>query len=182
MDHIFYKQEIERLKNQWPNSYSEERMIIFFNAFRNAHQMDFHDAVSYCLANCRSAPLLPELTEAIIKMQTHRKAQERYDQSNRQRDDLFSAIKGAALENKTSDPAFVLKCLRIKSDFENKKIDRKQLDKLCDELDKEAEILTKKKGTYENPENWKELVEEATRIVEDQKKNNASKDPFFTFK
>lgn len=178
MDHIFYKQQIERLKNQWPNAYSEERMIIFYNALRNVFPTDFSNAVSYCLANSRGAPLLGEISEAVFKMQEHRKAQERYDDSDRQRKEFHRDLAGLALINTTSDPDFVLKCLKAESDYDNKKITKKELDNICDALDKEAEILTKKKRTYENPDNWKDLVAEATRIVIEQEKQKRKGEDF----
>jgi len=153
-------------------------MIIFYNALRNVFPTDFANAVSYCLANSRGAPLLGEISEAVFKMQEHRKVQERYDDSDRQRKEFQNELAQLAMNNTTADPDFVLKCLKTKADFENKKITKKELDVICDALDKEAEILTKKKRTYENPDNWKGLVEEATRIVMEQEKQKRRREDF----
>lgn len=181
MDINFFETEIKRLKDQWPTAYGIEKQKILFNAFRNAHPMDFHDAVSYCLVNFRGAPLLGELTEALIKMKTHRKERERYDNSNRDRDGILAALQGASEVNKSADPEFVLKCMKAISDLHRKKITKKQFTAICDELDREAEVLTKKKGTYEDPDSWKSIVQEATDIVmeKERQKKDKNKNPLF---
>jgi hypothetical protein len=181
VDINFFEAEIKRLKDQWPTSYGIERQKMFFVALRNSHQIDFHDAVSYCLARCRTAPLLGELTEAVVKMKMHRKERERYDNSNRDRDGILAALQGASQVNKSADPEFVLKCMRAVSDLHRKKITKKQFDSICDDLDREAEVLTRKKGTYEDPDSWKNIVQEATDIVAEQErqKRDKNKNPFF---
>ena len=85
MDLNFFELEMKRLKEQWPNAYSKERMIIFFNAFKNVANFDFRDAVTECIANCKGAPLLKELTEAVERARINYFNNKRIDEAT-QRD------------------------------------------------------------------------------------------------
>lgn len=146
MELNFFESEMKRLKEQWPNAYSRERMVIFYNAFRNVSNFDFRDAVTDCIANCKGAPLMKELTETISKIITIRKQKERM-QSFNPLNDVW-----ALGESKSSaDPEFVLKCKELKYLHETKQISKKDFLKACDDLDIEAAELCKKKGIYVDP-------------------------------
>lgn len=145
MDHVFYKQQIERLKAQWPQAYSEERMIIFFNAFRDVSNFDFRDAVTHCLATCKGAPLLGEITEAIIKAKNNYLYQKRLEESK-----MMGVLDYAYENNTTADPEFVDRCMKLLDDLYNKKITKAQFDQGCDLLDQAAKLYKKPKTTITN--------------------------------
>lgn len=158
MDHLFYKQQIERLKTQWPNAYSEERMVIFYNAFRNVANFDFRDAVDYCLGNSKGAPLLSELNEAISKVVTARKYRERIQSLNPIKELLRN-------ENYQGDPIFMLKCNEARHNLDTKKITQKEFFKIMDEYIKESDEICKKKGTYVDLKETEKQIEELRKQV-----------------
>lgn len=153
MDHVFYKQQIERLKAQWPQAYSEERMIIFFNAFRDVSNFDFRDAVTHCLATCKGAPLLGEITEAIVKAKNNYLYQKRLEESK-----MMGALDYAYENNTTADPEFVDRCMKLLDDLYNKKITKAQFDQGCDLLDQAAKLYSKPKTKTKIPEKYKKPI------------------------
>jgi hypothetical protein len=140
MDTNFFEDQIKRLKLQWPNSYSPERLKVFFNALRDVSNYDFRDAVTYCLANQRSAPMLSELTEAIAKAKSIYFEQKRIDELKK---DSFLNIEN----NGGADPEFVAKCKELITAFWDKKITKKQFDEGCDLLDQAAKLYRRPKLT-----------------------------------
>lgn len=139
MDHVFYKQQIERLKNQWPQAYSEERMVIFYNAFRDVSNFDFRDAVTECLSTNRSAPLLPELTLAIEKARIN------YFQQKRIEEEKLSRGMFGLENNGAADPDFAKKCVELFKQFDERKITREQFDQGCDLLEQASKLFPIKK-------------------------------------
>lgn len=160
MDNVFYKQQIERLKSQWPHAYSEERMVIFYNAFRNVSNFDFRDAVTDCIANCKGAPLMKELTETISKVITIRKQKERMQSFNPLND-----VWALGESKSTADPEFVLKCKELKYLYETKQISKKDFLKACDDLDIEAAELCKKKGIYVDPKEIDRTIQSLAEML-----------------
>lgn len=158
MELNFFESEMKRLKEQWPNAYSRERMVIFYNAFRNVSNFDFRDAVTDCIANCKGAPLMKELTETISKVITIRKQREKIDQF----DPLKAAIeKYLHTGESIADPEFVLRCKEVQFKLDTKKITQAQFQKEMDLLVKESDEICKKKGTY------RDVDAEITKIIED---------------
>lgn len=139
MDLSTFDLEMARLSSQWPNAYGEQRRKIFFNAFRDVANFDFRDAVTHCLATCKGAPLLPELTDAILKAKTNYLYQKRIDEAKAK-----SALDWAYENNTTADPEFVDKCMKLLDDLYTKKITKKQFDEGCDLLDQAAKLYAKK--------------------------------------
>lgn len=139
MEIEFFDFEIARLKNQWPNAYSPERIKIFYNAFRDVANFDFRDAVTHCLATCKGAPLLPELTDAIIKAKNNYLYQKRVEEEKAR-----GALDWAYENNTSADPEFVDKCMKLLDDLYTKKITKKQFDEGCDLLDQAAKLYAKK--------------------------------------
>lgn len=146
MDLSTFDLEMARLSSQWPNAYGEQRRKIFFNAFRDVANFDFRDAVTHCLATCKGAPLLPELTDAIIKAKTNYLYQKRIDEAKAK-----SALDWAYENNTTADPEFVDKCMKLVDDLYNKKITKKQFDEGCDLLDQAAKLYSKNKNVPQTP-------------------------------
>lgn len=64
---------MNRLRNQWPGAYGEERTNVFWNSFREVSSNVWADAVTEVLATCRAAPLLPELERAVEHARTREK-------------------------------------------------------------------------------------------------------------
>lgn len=163
MDHIFYKQQMERLKNQWPNAYSQERMMIIFNTFRNVSNFDFRDAIDYCLGNSKGAPLIPELNDAIGKVITARKHRERVEQFDPLRMAIDKYLKSG---ESIADPNFVLRCKEVQFRLDTKKITQAQFQKEMDLLVKESDEICKKKGTYRDIDTEiKQTIEELSKQV-----------------
>jgi len=154
MDHLFYKQQIERLKAQWPHAYSEERMVIIFNAFKDVANFDFRDAVTDCIANCRSAPLLKELTEAVVKAKNNYYQQKRIDEAN-----LNKGMFGIE-NNGTADPEFAKKCVELFKQFDERKITREQFGQGCDLLNQASKLYKNKAPTVIIPKQLKKPYRE----------------------
>jgi hypothetical protein len=145
MDLSTYDIEMQRLMSQWPHSYSEQRRKIFFNALRDVSNHDFREAVTHCLATCRSAPLLGELTEAVHVARTNYIQQKRMDDAARS---MFDGIP----ETNWADREFVDRCMQLVNDKLSNKITSKQFYQGCDLLD-QAALLYKnnKKGPNKKP-------------------------------
>lgn len=163
MDINAFDFEMARLKNQWPTSYSAERIKIFYNAFRNVSNYDFRDAVTDCIANCKGAPLLKELTESINKIITIRKERERIQSFNPLRD-LLNA------ENYVGDSVFMLKCNEARFKLDTKQITIKEFHKIMDALENEADEICKKKGSYRDPREINRTIQELKRIVDENQR------------
>lgn len=56
---------MNRLRNQWPGAYGEERTNVFWANFKEVSSNVWADAVTEVLAICRATPLLPELERAV---------------------------------------------------------------------------------------------------------------------
>lgn len=143
MELSFFETQMKRLKEQWPSAYSSERYKIFFNAFRDVSNFDFRDAVSHCLAHSRGAPLLPELTEAIVKARSNYFEQKRItelDQKN-----AFLNIKDDGV---SCDKEFKEKCVELYKNFMDRKITAEQFYQGCDLLDQASKLF---KTTKPNP-------------------------------
>lgn len=142
MEVSLFETEMKRLKSQWPNSYSDERMKIFFNAFRDVSNSDFREAVTHCLATYKSAPLLRELTEGVIS------AKNNYLQKKRIEEATAKNILSYAYEkNTTADREFVDNCMKLFDDLYTKKITKAQFDEGCNLLDQAARLFTKPKSS-----------------------------------
>ena len=141
MDINFFDQEMARLKNQWPAAYSAERIKIFYNAFRDVSNFDFRDAVTNCIATCKGAPLLSELTDAIIRAKNNYLHQKRMEESK-----TMGALDFAYENNTTADPEFVDRCMKLLDDLHNKRITKEQFNQGCDLLDQAAKLYGKKQN------------------------------------
>lgn len=142
MDISTFDQEIKRLLDQWPNSYSEQRRKILYNAFRDVPNFDFRDAITYCLGNYRSAPLLPDLIEAVSKTKSIRLEKERITE-----DEQRSAFLAINDDGTTCDREFKNKCVELYTNFMDKKITREQFYQGCDLIDQAAKLYKKPNPT-----------------------------------
>ena len=149
MELNFFEMEMKRLQIQWPNAYSKERMIVFFNAFRDVSNFDFRDAVTHCLATCKGAPLLKELTEAIHVARNNYFQQKRIDEAN-----LNKGMFGIE-NNGTADPEFAKKCVELFKQFDERKITREQFGQGCDLLDQASKLYKNKAPTVITPKQLK---------------------------
>jgi len=138
MDSSLFNDQVKRLRTQWPHAYGEERIKILWAAFKDVSNYDFRDAVSYCLGNSKSAPLVLELEKAIQVARNNYYSQKRLEEAS-----TMGALLEAADNNKTADPEFVDRCLKLLDDLYNKKITKKQFDEGCDLLDQAAKLYRK---------------------------------------
>lgn len=134
MERTSFEAQIKRLESQWPSSYGQERKAILWQAFRGAHEIIFHDAISDCLAHMRSAPLLDELEKAVEKSKV------RESQSNQSDRSAFQILKDSAKYTK-ADAGLVKMCLEHLRLFTEKKITEDEFYTGCDALNSMADKI-----------------------------------------
>lgn len=142
MEKIQFDEQIKRLESQWPNAYKTERIKILWAAFKDVSYFDFRDAVNYCLGNSKSAPLVLELEKAVQIAKNNYYSSKRLEEAN-----TMEALLHAADNNRTADPEFVDRCLKLLDDLYNKRITKKQFDEGCDLLDQAAKLYRRPKPT-----------------------------------
>lgn len=70
MDREIFKLQIQRLKNQWPNSYGAEREARIFAVWNKTDESIFSEMIDIAIDTFRAAPLpadLPKLEQEAIK-------------------------------------------------------------------------------------------------------------------
>jgi len=142
MDSSTFNDQIKRLRTQWPHAYGEERIKILWAAFKDVSNFDFRDAVSYCLGSAKSAPLVLDLEKAVQIAKNNYYSSKRLEEAN-----IMGAMEYASENNKTADPEFVDRCLKLLDDLYNKRITKKQFDEGCDLLDQAAKLYRRPKST-----------------------------------
>ena len=142
MEKIQFDEQIKRLESQWPNAYKIERIKILWAAFKDVSYFDFRDAVNYCLGNSKSAPLVLDLEKAVQIAKNNYYSSKRLEEAN-----IMGAMEYASENNKTADPEFVDRCLKLLDDLYNKRITKKQFDEGCDLLDQAAKLYRRPKLT-----------------------------------
>lgn len=138
MNESQFKAQIERLCTQWPSAYGGERLKIFWTAFRDADADVFSEAVSYCLATQRAAPLIEEITRAVET------AKNRANSARMSGNALLNVLGDAARNARGwADKDYVRACMTHLKNFlvTGSKMTRAQFDEGCDELDKLARML-----------------------------------------
>lgn len=138
MEKVQFDEQIKRLESQWPNAYRAERIKILWNSFKDVAYFDFKDAITWCLGNSKSAPLVLDLEKAVQIAKNNYYSSKRFEEAN-----AMGALEYAANNNKTADPEFVDRCLKLLNDLHQKKITKKQFDEGCDLLDSAAKIYKK---------------------------------------
>ena len=143
MDRSQFELQMQRLKDQWPAAYSNERLKLLWMAFKDIGGMDFQEAVDELLMTQRGAPLLEEISKAV------QLAKNRYFERMKAKDaSILQMMHDAAEVNTTADPAFVQDCLNLLDQFHSKKITRKEFEQGCDLLKVAADAFAKEKGYY----------------------------------
>lgn len=146
MERSEFEIQMGRLKSQWPTSYSEERMKLLWQAFKDVGGSDFKEAIDDLLMTQRGAPLLEEISKAV------QLAKNRYFERLRAKDaSILGMMHQAAEVNTTADPAFVADCLNLLDQLLTKKITLKEFEMGCDLLTLAANKFAKDKG-YAKPE------------------------------
>lgn len=56
---------MNRLRNQWPGAYGEERSKVIYAAFKDVSDTVWADAVTEVLSTSRAIPLVPDLERAV---------------------------------------------------------------------------------------------------------------------
>lgn len=140
MTHQDFDREISRLESQWRGGYGQERREILWTAFKDCPEMDFHDAVSECLANLRGAPLLEDLSKAVESAKTRRISN--HYSSGMGSGSFVDTLNDAAKANQTTDPEFVKACTKLLSDRLAGRITYTQFLEGCDLLDAAADQIS----------------------------------------
>ena len=134
---------MQRLKDQWPNAYSNERLKLLWMAFKDIGGMDFQEAVDDLLMTQRGAPLVDEISKAV------QSAKNRYFERQRMKEaSVLGMMHQAAEANTTADPAFVEDCINLLEQYLSKKITYKDFEQGCDLLTIAANRFAKEKGYY----------------------------------
>lgn len=146
MDRSQFEAQMLRLKNQWPTAYSDERLSLLWQVFKDVGGLDFQEAIDDLLMTQRGAPLLEEISKAV------QLAKNRYFERLRAKDaSILNMLHDAAEINTTADPAFVQDCLSLLDQLYTKKITYKEFEMGCDLLTVAANKFAKEKG-YAKPE------------------------------
>jgi hypothetical protein len=143
MDRSQFEMQMQRLKDQWPNAYSNERLKLLWMAFKDIGGMDFQEAVDDLLMTQRGAPLVDEISKAV------QSAKNRYFERQRMKEaSVLGMMHQAAEANTTADPAFVEDCINLLEQYLSKKITYKEFEQGCDLLTVAANRFAKEKGYY----------------------------------
>lgn len=157
MEKIQFDVQMLRLKDQWPSSYSDERMKLMWQAFKDVGYQDFKEAVDDLLMTQRGAPLLDEISKAV------QQAKNRYFERLRAKDaSILGMMQQAQEVNTTADPAFVADCVNLLEQYYTKKITYKEFEQGCDLLTVAANRFAKEKG-YAQPEPKKQISTAVTK-------------------
>lgn len=149
MDRSNFNNQMQRLQVQWPHAYSEERLVLFWQVFKDVGNLDFKEAVDELLMSQRGAPLVEEITKAV------QLAKNRYFERQRMKEaSIMGMMQQAAEVNQTADPAFVEDCLNLLDQLLTKKITYKEFEQGCDLLTVAAKKFAQEKG-YAIPETKK---------------------------
>lgn len=145
MEKIQFDAQIQRLRDQWPSAYGEERIKLFWIALKDVGYQDFKEAIDDLLMTQRGAPLLEEISKAV------QLAKNRYFERLRAKDaSILGMMQQAQEVNTTADPAFVADCMNLLEQYYDKKISYKDFVQGCDLLKVAAERFAKEKG-YATP-------------------------------
>lgn len=136
MERSQFNSQIERLKDQWPNSYGDERKALLYNAFRNCSDSSFSSAISECIARHRSAPLLDELSKAVEIAKVEESAQ-----GLRGTGSFFGIMQKGIAVNTTANPLFLKDCSGLLESLIDKKISLDDFQRGCDLLDIAAKSM-----------------------------------------
>ena len=143
MDRSQFEMQMQRLRDQWPNAYSNERLKLLWMAFKDIGGMDFQEAVDDLLMTQRGAPLVDEISKAV------QSAKNRYFERQRMKEaSILGMMQEAAEINTTADPAFVEDCINLLEQYLSKKITYKEFEQGCDLLTVAANRFAKEKGYY----------------------------------
>lgn len=135
-----YDRQIERLKNQWPNSYSPERMMGFWYQLSKFSDEFMTDAVSEFIANSRSAPLLNEFLE----YQEQHSRRKGFYHGIPHETDIASLMQKAYNPADYSDPDVrerIQGRINLVKQYSGRLITRRQFDEGCDYYDRAAGII-----------------------------------------
>jgi len=145
VEKIQFDAQIQRLRDQWPSAYGEERIKLFWVALKDVGYQDFKEAIDDLLMTQRGAPLLEEISKAV------QLAKNRYFERLRAKDaSILGMMQQAQEVNTTADPAFVADCMNLLEQYYDKKISYKDFVQGCDLLKVAAERFAKEKG-YATP-------------------------------
>jgi len=132
--------QAKRLQTQWPTSYGEERLKLFWDAFGKEPLQRFTEAVTHCLANNRAAPLIGELNTAMETVKAQ-EAQQRVSFGMAQAG-ARGILDHAARLNTTADPEFVKACTKLLRQKIAGEITPEQFREGCGLLDSAARQLS----------------------------------------
>ena len=144
-----FQKEIKRLQEIYgPKLYPAPRLKIFWDAFRHEDNYAFSQAITHCIAMKKTAPMFQDISEALI--QTRKEASMRRFQPL-QGNEIGDMMNHAAKANTKADPDFVKMCMDQWSKFLRREKPTSELFKECDDIQKLAELIERKKRNEKLP-------------------------------
>ena len=141
MDSQFFKNQIKRLQDVYrETSYPPERVNLIWNAFRNTFDAVFKEAIDDLISSKRSAPMLPEMLEAVDICVNRDKERRLQTQQVITGQDVLTQIKATAKIAPNKDFAQV--CIKLLEDYKTGKLNKKQFIEGCDFLDTTAKKIS----------------------------------------
>lgn len=137
MEKTDFNSQIERLCSQWPSSYGPERRAILYQAFKDVSTQTFTDAVTDCIANGRSAPLVSELQKSVELAKVRESQGRAAGIAN-----FYGILQNASELNETADKTLVKERLNLLRDYLAKKITKQIFDEGCDFFDQVGNKIT----------------------------------------
>lgn len=108
---VTFQNQMKRLQSRWPRVYEQELTALFWRAFKDVSDAFFVAGIDDCIGTLRSAPMFPELDEAV------QRARSRYLETQmRGHHDLPEVVYNAQRMNQKADPEFVEMCVKLLKD------------------------------------------------------------------
>ena len=136
-----FNEQMARLSETFPRTYSPERMKLIWAAVKHQPDGIFERVTTRLLQTRRVAPLLNEFNEALEEIVNEDKQRAREYAGNQ---GILEQLQQAqALNRGSADPELVKACLKHLRSFLDRKMSKKEFDEGCHMLDVAASELMK---------------------------------------
>lgn len=141
MDKKFFETQVKRLQEVYGDrGYPNERVNLIWSAFRNTFDEVFKEAIDDLISSKRSAPMLPEILEAVDVCINRDKERRLQTQQVITGQDVLTQMKAAARIAPNKD--FAGACMKLLEDYQKGKLNKKQFLEGCDFLDATAKKIS----------------------------------------
>lgn len=141
MTNEFFITQVKRLKDVYgEKAYPDERVRLMWNAFKNCFDEVFKEACDDLITHRRTAPMLPEMLEAVDVCINRDKERRLQTQQVISGQDVLTQMKAASKISPNKD--FSSMCIKLLDDYQKGKLTKKQFEEGCDFLDETAKKIT----------------------------------------